>query len=143
MSTPRTSSADQRMTLRFTNGARVYLYHFENGSRVATYQRADGSTRQFHSFIIRPNGYKMAPLWGAWVSCGWSYEFPIEVEGSRRYTLEPLAHIDLGRETEPDPFLDGASRLINDDSGARVGLAVPEPLDARIMRSAPSGRYRH
>jgi hypothetical protein len=143
MSTLMTSSAEQRLALCFANGARVYLYHFANGRQVAMYQKADGSIRRFDSFIIRPNGYATAPQWGAWLSRGWSYEFPHEIEGSCRYTLEPLDSLEIGFGADPEGLFEGLSDLINDDSGVRVGLAVTEPLDARVMQDAPSNQYRH
>jgi hypothetical protein len=143
MSTLMTSSADQRLALCFANGARVYLYQFANGHQVATYQKADGSTRRFHSFIIRPNGYATAPQWGTWSSRGWSYEFPLEIEGSCHYSLEPLDNVDVGLGAELDGLFEGLSDLINADSGMRVGLAVAEPLDARVMQDARRNPYPH
>jgi hypothetical protein len=143
MSTLMTSSADQRLALCFANGARVYLYHFANGHQVATYQKADGSTRRFHSFTIRPNGYATARLWGTWLSRGWSYEFPLEIEGSSHYTLEPLDNVEIGLGAEPERLFEGLSDLINDDSRVRVGVAVAEPLDARVMQDARWNPYRH
>jgi hypothetical protein len=143
MSTLMTSGADQRLALCFANGARVYLYHLANGSQIATYQKADGSTRRFDSFTIRQNGYAMAPQWGAWLSRGWSYEFPLEIEGSRHYTLEPLDAVEIEFGAEPETLFEGLARLVDDDNGVRVGLAVAEPLDARIMQDAPWGPYPH
>jgi hypothetical protein len=143
MSTLMTSSADQRLALCFANGARVYLYHLANGHQVATYHKADGSTRRFHSFTIRPSGYATAPQWGAWLSRGWSYDFPVEIEGSCRYTLEPLDHVEIGFGAEAEGLFEGLSDLINDDSGVRVGLAIAEPLDARVMQDARWNLHRH
>jgi hypothetical protein len=131
------SSVDRRLTLRFPNGARVYVYHFASGDHVATYQKADGSRRHLGSFTVRENGFTMTRRWGAWESRGWTYEFPIEIEGSRRYTLEPLENI------EPDTVFAHSSRVLNGDRGAPVGLAVTEPLDARVMRNAPFSYYQH
>ena len=42
-------------------------------------------------FLVRQNGYLRTPKHGVWLSWGWSYEFPVEVEGSRHYTLEPFS----------------------------------------------------
>jgi hypothetical protein len=143
MSTQMTTSAEQRLALCFANGARVYLYHFADGHQVATYQKADGSTRRFDSFTIRPKGYATAPQWGAWLSRGWSYDFPLEIEGSCRYTLEPLDNVEIGFGAEPKKLFEGLSNLINEDNGVRVGLAVAEPLDARVMQDARWHPYRH
>jgi hypothetical protein len=143
MSTLMTAGVEQRLTLRFANGARVYLYHLADGSRIATYRKADGSTRRLDSFSIREDGLMMVPRWAAWVACAWSYEFPVEIEGSHCYTLEPIGEVEVELESEPSTAFERACRLINGDSGARVGLAVSEPLDARIMQSATYGLYQH
>jgi hypothetical protein len=133
MSTLMTPGADQRLALCFANGARVYLYQLANGHQVATYQKANGTTQRFHSFTIRSNDYATAPQRGAWLSRGWSYEFPLEIEGSCHYTLEPLENLEIWFGAKPEGLSEGLSDLINDDSGVRVGLAVAQPLDARVM----------
>jgi hypothetical protein len=123
-------------SLRFNNGARVNLYNFYNGYQVATYQKADGSTQWFDSFVIRQNGYLKTPERGVWLSWGWSYEFPVMVEGSRHYTLEPFSKLDA-YENPTGVLFEGPSRLINDDTGETVGIAVTESMDVRIMQNGP------
>jgi predicted secreted hydrolase len=129
-------------SLRFNNGARVNLYNFASGHQAATYQKADGSTQWLDSFLIRQNGYIKSPEQGVWLSWGWSYEFPVEVEDSRRYTLEPISK----REVFENPFTvvcEVPSHVINDETGETVGLAVTESADARIMQNAPYGPNQH
>jgi hypothetical protein len=110
-------------SLRFSNGARVNLYNFANGYQVATYQKADGSTQWLDSFIVRQNGYLRTPERGVWLSWGWSYEFPVAVEGGRHYTLEPFSKLDVF-ENPANIFFEGPSRLINDETAETVGVAV-------------------
>jgi predicted secreted hydrolase len=129
-------------SLRFSNGARVNLYNFANGYQVATYQKADGSTQWFDSFLVRQNGYLRTPQQGVWLSWGWSYEFPVEVEGSRRYTLEPFSKLDV-YENPNNIFFEGPSRLVNDDTGEMIGVAVSESMDVRIMQNAPYAAHQH
>jgi predicted secreted hydrolase len=129
-------------SLRFSNGARVNLYNFANGYQVATYQKADGSTQWFESFLVRQNGYLRTPERGVWLSWGWSYEFPVEVEGSRHYTLEPFSKLDV-YENPNNIFFEGPSRLINEDTGETVGAAVTESMDVRIMQNAPYAANQH
>jgi len=129
-------------SMRFSNGARVNLYNFANDYQVATYQKADGSTQRLDSFIVRQNGYLRTPERGVWLSWGWSYEFPVEVEGSRHYTLEPFSKLDVF-ENPSNIFFEGPSRLINDDTGQTVGVAVTESMDVRIMQNAPYAANQH
>ncbi len=129
-------------SLRFSNGARVNLYNFANGYQVATYQKADGSTQWLDSFLISQNGYLKTPERGVWLSWGWSYEFPVEVEGSRHYTLEPTSSLDV-YENPFNTLFEGPSRLINDETGETVGIAVTESMDVRIMQNAPYAPNQH
>jgi len=129
-------------SLRFSNGARVNLYNFANGYQVTTYQKADGSTQWLDSFLLHQNGYLKTPKQGVWLSWGWSYEFPVEVEGSRRYTLEPFSKLDV-YENPGNTLFEGPSRLINDETGETVGIAVTESMDVRIMENAPYGANQH
>ena len=129
-------------SLRFSNGARVNLYNFANGYQVATYQKADGSTQWLESFLLRQNGYLRTPERGVWLSWGWSYEFPVMVEGSRHYTLEPFSKLDV-YEVPSNTLFEGPSRLINDDTGETVGVAVTESMDVRIMQNAPYAANQH
>jgi hypothetical protein len=129
-------------SLRFSNGARVNLYNFFNGYQVATYQKADGSTQWMDSFLVHQNGYLKTPERGVWLSWGWSYEFPVEVEGSRRYTLEPFSRLDV-YESPNNVLLESPSHLINDDTGETVGVAVSESMDVRIMQNGPYAAHQH
>jgi predicted secreted hydrolase len=129
-------------SVRFANGARVNLYNFANGHQAGTYQKADGSTEWLDSFIVRQNGYLKTPKRGVWLSWGWSYEFPVEVEGSRHYTLEPFSKLDVF-ENPNNIFFEGPSRLINDETGETVGVAVNESMDVRIMQNAPYAANQH
>jgi predicted secreted hydrolase len=128
-------------SFRFNNGARLNLYNFYNGHQVATYQKADGSLHWFDHFHIKQNGYARTPG-GIWVSWGWSYEFPIEVEGSRRYTLVPFSTIDMV-ESPGNAFFEGPSQLIDETTGKQVGISVNESMDVRVMGNAPYGVHQH
>jgi hypothetical protein len=116
-------------SLRFSNGARVNLYNFANGYQVATYQKADGSSQWLDSFLVRQNGYLRTPE-------------PVKVEGSRHYTLDPFSKLDV-YETLNNTLFEGPSRLINDDTGEMVGVAVSESMDVRIMQNAPYATNQH
>jgi hypothetical protein len=127
-------------SVRFAHGARVNLYNFANGYQVATYQKADGSTQWLDSFLVRQNGYLRTPKRGVWLSWGWSYEFPVEVEGSRHYTLEPFSKLDVF-ENPNNIFFAGPSRLINYETGATVGRAVMSRwtfVSCRMRRMLPT-----
>jgi hypothetical protein len=128
-------------SLRFNNGARLNLYNFYNGHQVATYQKADGSVHWFDHFLIKQNGYARTPG-GVWVSWGWNYEFPIEVEGSRRYKLVPFSTIDMV-EGAGNAFFEGPSQLIDETTGKQVGISVNESMDVRVMGNAPYGLHQH
>jgi predicted secreted hydrolase len=124
-------------SLRFSNGARVNLYNFANGHQVGTYQKPDGTTEWFDGFEVRQNGYVKAPN-GIWMSWGWSYDFPIDIEGSRNYTLNPFSRKDI--YVHPlNTLFEGPSHLVNDRTGEIVGIAVTESMDVRIMDNAPGG----
>lgn len=129
-------------SLRFSNGARVNLYNFANGHQVAAYQKADGATEWFDSFIVRQNGYVKEPETGTWVSWGWSYEFPLEIEGSRVFTLRPLSRDDV-IVSPGNVFFEGPSYLVDDTTGKTVGIAVTESMDVRVMGNAPGGPNQH
>jgi predicted secreted hydrolase len=129
-------------SMRFSNGARTNLYNFANGYQVATYQKADGSTQWLNSFVVRQNGYLKTPKQGVWLSWGWSYEFPTEVEGSRRYTLEPFSKLDV-YESPTNALFEGPSHIINDETGETVGVAVNESMDVRVMQNGPYAPNQH
>jgi hypothetical protein len=113
------------------------LYNFANGHQVGTYQKPDGTTEWFDGFEVRQNGYVKAPN-GIWMSWGWSYDFPIDIEGSRNYTLNPFSRKDI--YVHPlNTLFEGPSHLVNDRTGEIVGIAVTESMDVRIMDNAPGG----
>jgi hypothetical protein len=64
------------------------------------------------------------------------------VEGSRHYTLEPFSKLDVF-ENPNNIFFEGPSRLINDETGEMVGVAVNESMDVRIMQNAPYAANQH
>jgi hypothetical protein len=72
----------------------------------------------------------------------WSYEFPVDVEGRRRYTLEPFSKLDV-YETQANTLFEGPSHLINDETGETVGVAVTESMDVRGMQNAPDAPNQH
>jgi hypothetical protein len=82
------------------------------------------------------------PSNGVWLSWGWSYEFPIDIEGSRTYTLKPYSQQDV-YVTPENTLFEGPSRLIDDSTGEVVGVAVSESMDVRIMNNAPGGPNQH
>jgi hypothetical protein len=61
---------------------------------------------------------------------------------SRHYTLEPFSELDV-YETANNPLFEGPSRLINDDTGETVGVAVTESMDVRIIHNAPYAPNQH
>jgi predicted secreted hydrolase len=129
-------------SLRFANGARVNLYNFPNGHQVGTYQTVQGRTQWFDNYVVKQNGYLKTRERGVWVSWGWSYELPIDVEGSRHFTLRPFSDNDM-LESGVNTFYEGPSILIDDATGAEVGMAVTESMDVRIMGNAPYGEHQH
>jgi hypothetical protein len=128
-------------SFRFNNGARLNLYNFYNGYQVATYQKADGSLQWFDNFLVKQNGYARTPG-GIWVSWGWSYELPIEVEGSRRYRLEPFSTLDMVEGSGAPGFFEGPSHLIDETTGKTVRISVNESMDVRVMDNAPYGPHQ-
>ena len=126
-------------SFRFDNGARLHLYNFYNGHQEAVYLTVDGQIHRFDSVIVKQNGYAKAPkVGGTWVSWGWSYEFPIEIEGSRHFRVEPYS----AREFLEVPVIDwalyeGAGRLIDERTGEQVGVSVNESADIRVMENGP------
>lgn len=130
-------------SFRFNNGARLHLYNFFNGYQEALYMSADGKIQRFDNFVVKQNGYARSPLIGTWVSCGWTYEFPIEIEGSKHYTAIPYS--SRNREFIEIPAFksvtyEGGSRLFNDETGEQVGVSVNESGDSRIMDNLPYGK---
>jgi hypothetical protein len=135
-------------SFRFENGATLHLYNFFNGRQEGLYRAADGTVHNFDSVVVKQNGYAKSPISDTWVSWGWSYEFPIEIEGSRRYTVEPWSNkeffgfpdmvVDLGDQVITGFSLyEGAGTLINDETGKVVGVSVNESADIRVMENGP------
>lgn len=129
-------------SLRFNNGARVNLYNFANGYQVGTYQKADGSTEWFDNFVVKQNGYYKTPGRNIWFSWGWTYELPIEIEGSKKYTVVPYSKIDTS-ENAANSFFEGPGKLYKDETGEIVGVSINESMDVRIMGNGPYGENQH
>lgn len=135
-------------SFRFNNGASVHIYNFYNGHQEAVYQTTDGVVHRLkEKVIVRQNGYVKSPTTGTWVSWGWSYEFPLDIEGSRRFTVKPYgAHDFLEYPTlkthvpvvlEGYALFEGAGCLIDDITGKIVGISINESADIRAMRNGP------
>ena len=121
-------------SFRFDNGARVNLYSFGNALEegkpylVGTYQKADGSLQYLNNFTVKQNGYTRNPENGAWVSFGWSYDFPIDIEGGKHYSGVPFSNQFTNMPPvewvwsyavpgEEFRFIEQGGQLINDDTG--------------------------
>lgn len=131
-------------SFRFDNGARVNLYNFANGHQVGTYQKSDGSTQWFGNFTVKQNGYAKEPESGQWVSFGWSYDFPIDIEGSKHYTVTPFSTQDLiYLRADKMGFFEGTGRLVDDTNGKHVGTSINESTDIRLMRNGPYDINQH
>lgn len=125
-------------SFRFANGARLHLYNFYNGYQEAVYLSSDGKVHYFDGVTIRQNGYAKSPKLGIWVSHGWSYEFPIEIEGSKKYTVTPFDKDDFMEVIELKlAGFSGPGTLVNDATGEVVGVAVNESCDIRGMKNGP------
>jgi CrtC N-terminal lipocalin domain len=144
-------------SLRFDNGARVNLYSFGNSLEggkpylVGTYQKPDGSLQWFDNFTIKQNGYTKLSN-GAWVSFGWSYDFPINIEGSKHYTLVPLSNpfsknppVDvLMAPTNPRFFfIEQGGQIIDDTTGKVVGLSFTESMPIQLLKNGPYDVNQH
>ncbi|MBV9175812.1 MAG: hypothetical protein JO297_02095 [Nitrososphaeraceae archaeon] len=128
-------------SFRFDNGARLNLYSFENGYKVGTYQKQDGSLQWIDNFTIRQNGYDKAPN-GQWVSLGWSYDFPTNVEGGMHYTVVPFSKNDWICSLS-FCFIEAAGQLVNDTTGKQVGSSINESMDIRILKNGPYNVNQH
>jgi hypothetical protein len=137
-------------SFRFDNGATLHLYNFFNGHQEGLYRAADGTVQNFDGVIVKQNGYAKSHVSETWVSWGWTYEFPIEIEGSKHYTVKPKSNkeffgfpdmvVDLGDQVITGFSLyEGAGDLINDETGASVGVSVNESADIRVMQNGPYG----
>jgi hypothetical protein len=119
---------------------RTFGNSLENGTAhlVGTYQKPDGSLQWFDDFTVKQNGYTKLPN-GDWVSFGWSYDFPIDIEGSKHYTLVPLSTpftknppIDLVN-SYLNYFIEQGGQLIDDDTGKVVGHSFTESMPIQIL----------
>lgn len=126
---------------RFNNGARVNMYNFD-GHQVGTYQNSEGSTQWFDNFIVKQNGYAKTPN-GVWFSWGWSYGLPLEIEGSKNYTVVPYSKNDTVHAPTNFDFYEGAGQLIDDTTGKVVGSSIGESMDIRLLRNGPYGQNQH
>ncbi|MEO2255442.1 lipocalin-like domain-containing protein [Paenibacillus amylolyticus] len=137
-------------SFRFSNGATMHLYNFFNGHQEGLYRSADGTVQNFEGVTVRQNGYVKSKLAKAWTSWGWSYKFPIEIEGSKHYTVKPKSDkeffefpdmvVDLGEQKITGfALFEGAGVLINDETGEVVGVSINESADIRVMQNMPYG----
>lgn len=127
-------------SFRFVNGARLHFYNFASGHQEGVYLTADGKVQYFDGVIVRQNGYAKSPNLGIWISHGWSYEFPIEIEGSKKFTVKPFNSNDMIEfPAMKVAVFSGPGELVNDTTGEVVGTSVNESGDIRIMKNEPYG----
>lgn len=147
-------------SLRFDNGARVNLYSFGNALEggkaylVGTYQKADGSLQYFNNFTVKQEGYAKNPISGNWISFGWGYDFPIEIEGSKHYSAVPFSnqftnmppvewiwtYAAPGKEFR---FVEQGGQVINDDTGEVVGSTFSESMPIQLLKNGPYEVNQH
>ncbi len=136
------TSAWEWASFRFNNGARVNMYNF-GLHQVGTYQKADGSTQWFDNFTVKQNGYAKAPN-GEWFSLGWSYDLPIDIEGSKHFTVVPFSKNDTVHIGPTNySYYEGAGRLIDDLTGKHVGSSINESMDIAILHNGPYDKNQH
>lgn len=111
--------------------------------KVGTYQHDDGSTEWFANFTVKQNGYAKTPN-GLWFSWGWSYALPIEIEGSKNFTVVPFSKYDTVHvpQTYFD-FYEGAGQLIDDTTEDIVGSSIGLSMDIRLLRNGPYDQNQH
>jgi predicted secreted hydrolase len=143
-------------SFRFDNGARVNLYSFGNSLAggeaylVGTYQNADGSLQYFNNFTVKQDGYAKNPDNNVWVAFGWSYDFPIDIEGSKHYSVVPFSN----QFTNMPPvewistgtgwlFIEQGGKLINDDTGDTVGSVFTESMPIQELKNGPYEVNQH
>lgn len=144
-------------SLRFDNGARVNLYSFGNALEggeaylVGTYQKADGSLQYFNNFTVKQDGYAKSAT-GAWISYGWSFDFPIDIEGSKQYSAVPLSNQFTNSPpvewvyTSTNPplyFVEQGGQLINNDTGETVGATFSESMPIQMLKNGPYDVNQH
>lgn len=141
-------------SFRFNNGATMHLYNFFNGHQEGMYRDADGNVQYFEGVKISQNGYVQSDVTKTWTSWGWTYEFPIEIEGSKHYTVEPMNKKEFmefptlnvpytGGVIEGYGLFEGAGKLVNDETGKIVGMSVNESGDSRVMQNLPFGVHQN
>lgn len=133
------SSPNEWGSFRFDNGARLNLYNFD-GHQMGAYLKTDGTIQYFDGFVVKQNGY--ARFKDTFFSWGWSYELPIVVEGSQKFTVNPYSSKDAN-DSASVVFYEGAGDLINDVTGAKVGFSVNEASDIRGLENGPYQRNQH
>lgn len=127
-------------SFRFDNGARLHLYNFYNGRQEGLYIDEEGRKSIFQGVVVRQNGYAKSPETDIWVSWGWTYEFPIDVEGSRVFSVRPLSSKEFMEDVDRGfALFEGGGLLIDETTGKQVGMAVNESADIRRMKNAPYG----
>jgi predicted secreted hydrolase len=137
------TSAWEWASFRFNNGARVNMYNFDGVHQVGTYQKADGSTQWFDNFTVKQNGYAKAPN-GEWFSLGWSYDLPIDIEGSKHFTVVPFSKNDTVHICPTNySYYEGAARLIDDMTGKHVGSSINECMDIALLHNGPYDKNQH
>ena len=121
---------------------------------VGTYQKADGSLKYFNNFTVRQDGYAKSPITGDWVSYGWGYDFPIDIEGSKHYSASHLV-INLPTATsrmdldicyyleKNSTLLNKEDKLINSDTGDIVGSAFSESMPIQLLQNGPYEVNQH
>lgn len=124
---------------RFDNGARLNLYSFD-GHQMGSYLKTDGTVQFFDGYVVKQNGY--ARFKDTFFSWGWSYELPIVVEGSQKFTVNPYSAKDVN-DSAGVVFYEGAGDLINDTTGKKVGFSVNESGDIRRLENGPYQRNQH
>ena len=133
------SSPNEWGSFRFDNGARLNLYNFD-GHQMGAYLKTDGTLQYFDGFVVKQNGY--ARFKDTFFSWGWSYELPIIVEGSQKFTVNPYSSKDAN-DSAGVVFYEGAGDLINDVTGVKVGVSVNEASDIRGLENGPYQRNQH
>ena len=126
----------------------MHLCNFFNGHQEGLYRDERGNVQYFTDVVVKQNGYAKSIITNTWASWGWTYEFPIEIEGSKRYTVVPKSnqefmefptlnvpsHVGM---IEGYGLYEGMGDLVNDETGEVVGISVNESGDCRVMENAP------
>lgn len=138
---------------RFNNGAAMHLYSFAGGHQEGLYRDAEGKVQYFDNVTVRQNGYAKSEICKAWTSWGWTYEFPIEIEGSKQFTVRPKSNKEFlefpsmtsesfGEKIKGFVLFEGAGELVNDTTGEVVGISINESGDIRAMKNGPYDKFQ-